>query len=97
MSWDDALSFAPRAQRDVDEIIRYTLHHWGKAQVAEYKEAMKSALRAIVEYPSMGKLHQGYHSYPAGKHVIFYRISGAEILIIRILHERMDSGRHLGA
>jgi hypothetical protein len=36
-----------------------------------------------------------YLKFRAGEHVIFYRVDGDAIIIIRILHGRMDSTRHL--
>lgn len=38
---------------------------------------------------------EGYFKCPAGSHVIFYRLSGIHLDVIRILHQRMDVERHL--
>jgi toxin ParE1/3/4 len=40
-------------------------------------------------------VRRGYFRYAVGSHLIFYRRSGHMIDIIRILHQRMDVGRHL--
>jgi toxin ParE1/3/4 len=41
-------------------------------------------------------IHPGLLGKKAGKHIIFYRLIDQELVeIVRILHERMDLGKHL--
>ncbi|NBP51350.1 MAG: type II toxin-antitoxin system RelE/ParE family toxin, partial [Actinobacteria bacterium] len=40
-------------------------------------------------------LRDGYFKYPVGAHLVFYRVSESELVIVRILHQRMDVSRHL--
>lgn len=42
-------------------------------------------------------LAPGIRASHTGRHIIFYRETAATLVIIRILHERMDPKRHLGA
>ena len=37
----------------------------------------------------------GYRKYPAGSHLLFYRLTPDGIDIVRILLQRMDFERHL--
>jgi toxin ParE1/3/4 len=32
----------------------------------------------------------------SGRHRIFFEVDGSRVLVIRVLHDRMDYGRHLG-
>ncbi|WP_307777811.1 MULTISPECIES: type II toxin-antitoxin system RelE/ParE family toxin [Rhizobium] len=40
-------------------------------------------------------IRDGYFKYAVGSHVIYYLLRDGEVAIIRILHRRMDVGRHL--
>jgi toxin ParE1/3/4 len=37
----------------------------------------------------------GYFSHPVGRHLVFYRIYGETVVIVRILHQSMDVERQL--
>ncbi|WP_454819373.1 type II toxin-antitoxin system RelE/ParE family toxin [Labrys neptuniae] len=39
-------------------------------------------------------MREGYLKYNVGSHIVFYRRMEQTIDIIRILHQRMDIGRH---
>jgi len=43
----------------------------------------------------VGALKTGYRRIRAERHVVYYRREGDDVVIIRILHERMDAARHL--
>jgi toxin ParE1/3/4 len=49
--------------------------------------------------PTLGNsaeaIRAGYQRIRAGSHVVFFRKAGNEVEIVRILHKRMLSGRHL--
>jgi toxin ParE1/3/4 len=36
-----------------------------------------------------------YRKYPVGSHILFYRVTKAAIVVVRILHQRMDVERHI--
>ena len=40
-------------------------------------------------------VRDGYLKHPIGRHFIFFRTTDDGIEVIRILHQRMDVGRHL--
>lgn len=44
---------------------------------------------------SRDEVRVGYRSVHFGLHVIFYRVQGQTIDIVRVLHKRMDVERHL--
>lgn len=56
-------------------------------------------IESLVDAPHRGvavdAVRLGYRHLRAGSHVIFYRISGETIEIVRILHARMYFARHL--
>jgi toxin ParE1/3/4 len=89
----------PRAEGDLDEIWDYTADRWGLDQAETYTRQLWTDMRAVAARPAIGRpcpeVRPGYHKYPSGSHVLFYRLIPAGIDVVRILHERMDHERHL--
>jgi toxin ParE1/3/4 len=50
-------------------------------------------------FPEIGtrrdQLFPGLRARPVERHIVFYRIEGNRIEVIRIPHKRADAGRHL--
>jgi toxin ParE1/3/4 len=90
---------APRARRDLAEIWRYTFETWSLAQADAYYGDIISTVQAIAGGRKRGKpidqIRRGYLTCSCGSHWIVYRQRGAQIVIIRILHQRMNLSRHL--
>ena len=88
-----------RAKADLAGIWRYTERKWGSEQANTYLDTIFGALDALAADPSRGRpcddIHTGYFRYAVGSHIAFYRRVGADIGIVRILHQRMDFERHL--
>ena len=90
------LVFSAFAQNDLDGILAYTLARWGDAQLEKYAGVLDEAFKRIETAPQSGRVAFGpYLKLYAGEHVVFYRVDGYAVTIIRILHRRMDSTRHL--
>jgi toxin ParE1/3/4 len=91
-------SLSPRAQGDLEEIWTYTVRRWGIDQVALYTSQIGRDVAMLAAQPTMGRacpdIRAGYYKYPTGSHVLFYRVIAGGIDVVRILHERMDFGRH---
>ena len=90
---------APRARRDLEDIWLYTYKTWSLTQADDYYRELLTALGALSEGTKVGRpidgIGRGYLSLPAGSHRIIYRKSGQRVMIIRILHRRMQVARHL--
>jgi toxin ParE1/3/4 len=95
----NALIFAPRAARDIDEIYEFTAEQWGagraESHIASLRQRCESLARGEITGRDAGHIRSGYRRVQAGSHVIFSRTSGETVEIVRILHARMDFGRHL--
>ena len=87
-----------RARADLDDIWDYSEHRWGAQQAADYVRQIRISIEMIAERPDLGSpddsLRPGYRRRAAGSHVIFYRI-GAQIEIVRVLHQSMNARAHL--
>lgn len=95
-----AYVLSPRAQRDIEDIWDYTADHWNVRQAETYIRQIKLAIETVAAEPKIGRscsdIRPGYWKYPAGSHVVFFRLTDNGIIdIVRILHSRMDFERHL--
>lgn len=96
---DVRLVLSPRAENDFADILQYTLETWGEAQMLAYRSMLQQTLLSIRDNPIIGpvraEISSEHRIFPAGQHVIIYRVVGADIHVSRILHGRMDSRRQL--
>jgi toxin ParE1/3/4 len=90
---------SPRAQADIDDIWEYTVERWGVRQAEIYVRLIKAAVEAVGADPGLGQnydyVRSGYRRYMVGSHVVLYRVTAALIVVVRILHQRMDVERHI--
>jgi len=83
------------AKADLKDIALFTQRKWGKEQRNLYLKQFDESFWMLSENPVLGRrcdeIRDGYRKFPQGSHVIFYRQTDSqEILIIRILHKNMD-------
>ena len=85
-----------KAVEDLTNIWKYTVDAWSERQADDYYNMLIASCQKITENPQLfglkyEEIAEGLYGYRANKHIIFYRILiGGDILIIRILHQRMD-------
>lgn len=94
------LRFSALADQDIEDIYLYSVRKWGKRQAEAYVDGIKTSAESIAIFPNVGreyKTRKGlkFRWYASGRHFLFYRIERSGILIVRILHARMDFSRHL--
>ncbi len=86
------LSFAPMAEVDLEDIVRYSDRQWGEDQTIKYTSAMFDEAARLTHFPLTGRMLEGLdeetRALPVGSHVLIYRVTSIEIRILRILHER---------
>jgi len=90
---------SPAAERDMEDMFDYTLARWGLAQAIRYTDQIEAACNDLAAYPNRAQscdtIRPGYRRRAVGQHMIYLRTTDYGIVIIRILHQRMDTGRHL--
>ncbi len=90
---------SPKAQHDLEGIWDYTVQRWDEYQAERYVRAIWKAIGDVAADPRRARpcdeVRSGYWKYPAGSHVLFFRVSDGRIVIVRILHQRMDAQQHL--
>lgn len=88
----------PLAEADLEEIWLYTRQEWSLDQANKYYHDLISAFESLVAGSKNGRLSDvrpNYLKYSVGSHMIFYRKHEDTIIVVRILHGRMDVNRHL--
>ena len=85
------------ARRDLDEIRRYTIETWGRAQWFIYYRGLVRAFNEIALDPGRGRdrslFAPGLRSVNYKRHVIFFariNAAGGEPVIVRIVHQRRN-------
>ena len=90
---------SPKAEQDIENILRHTGETWGEAQLLIYRDKLGQALTTIRENPVIGhtsdELPETHRVFLVGSHVIVYRPRQQMIWIVRILHQRMSLRRHV--
>lgn len=86
------------AKQDLRSIGRYTQQTWGREQRNIYLSKLDASFHLLAHSPTLGRacddIRDGYRKYHIGRHLIFYREADEGIVIIRILHDRMDVEAH---
>ena len=85
------------AQRDLDDIRRYTLDTWGRGQWLKYYQGLVRAFEDIMANPDAGRdrslFTAGLRSIDYENHVIFFArvaAAGETPVILRIVHQRRN-------
>jgi len=90
---------SPLAEEDLFKIISTTVESWGSLQAKMYAQIIEAALLKLAEYPDLGKerndVYNGARSFPIEKHIVFYQASEKGIDVARILHQCMDTSKHI--
>lgn len=89
----------PAAQADIDEIWTYTAERWGEDQAESYLLGIRDACVELAAGKRTSRpvdIRDGYRKAFVGSHVLYFRgRDSAGIVVVRILHKRMDAARHL--
>ena len=88
------------ARSDLRNISAYGKREWGETRNRLYLNAIRDRLKELTRTPALGPLRpevaEGYRSVLVGRHVTFYRVEERRIIILRVLHQRMDLSSHIG-
>lgn len=89
-----ALRFTPQARADIAAVGRYSRKTWGAAKGREYSVALAERLMRLRTRPSVGRARPDIDPLVRGlrsnRHIVFYDVLPDTVVILRVLHERMD-------
>ncbi|MEJ5083851.1 type II toxin-antitoxin system RelE/ParE family toxin [Ochrobactrum sp. MYb379] len=94
----DRYQLTPLAEADLEEIWVYTLREWPLDQPNIYIHDVIDAFEGLKDGSKRGRptdIRAGYFKYAVGSHVIYFQEQGNNLVVIRVLHGRMDVIRHL--
>jgi toxin ParE1/3/4 len=91
------LELLPGAIVDLDSIYAYSIEQWGVEQAETYLRALNARIQGLRRFPSLGTahdaLHPGLRRIGEGSHSIYYLVRDNTVLVVRVLHDRMDTRR----
>ncbi len=83
-----------KAVADLSDIWNYTFDTWSEKQADKYYSMLLDTCKELAKKPELGKKYDSVHpfllGYKAYQHIIFYTVEADKILILRLLHSRMD-------
>jgi toxin ParE1/3/4 len=88
-----SIRYSNEAERDLNDIVDYTLDVWGADQALQYLSELEGCFNSLAAMPSMGRacprIYPGLYRIERGRHVIFYRPEPGGVFICRVLHQQM--------
>lgn len=93
------LRLSRRADADLAEIADYTIAAFGTAQARKYRDQLRACFASLCDNPLLGRsaeeLAPGLRRIRQQAHVVFYIADADQVLIVRVLHHKMDFERRL--
>lgn len=93
------IDFTRDAERDLINIFLYGIEHFGSGKAERYLETINAKIEMAAEHPDFGADYgfviRGIRRHEAVSHAVYYRSTRSGILVLRVLHGRMDPARHL--
>ena len=93
------LTWTTEAAGDLDEIWDYSAMTWGEAQADRYLQDIRSGAARLADGLASGTAES--HIKPnlrrlvVRSHVIWFRVAGPELRVVRVLHQSRDAGVQL--
>lgn len=88
------LLFQPKAEEDLELIFTYSESVWGIEKAEKYLDRLYGSMTQLLKYPEMGSKYltggKEYRKIVVDTHVIYYRNSNKGIIVVRILHSKMN-------
>ena len=87
------------AENDLTDIWVYTLQTWDIIQADKYIDELADTFEFLASnpliYPERHEFMPPVRIHHHGRHLIVYIVENDHILIVRVLHDRVDLERHL--
>ncbi len=90
------LIWQPLATQDIDDIWVYSFDRWGLVRADDYISDLRWRAEALArgELSSVraDDVAQGLRRQVSGSHVIWFRVEGDALRVVRVLHGARDVG-----
>ena len=95
------LRLTRKAAADLSDIADFTIAEFGIEQAGRYRDQFARCFASLLDNPFLGRsaneLAPGLRRIRQQAHVVFYQPSEEVILVVRVLHHRMDFEQHLSS
>lgn len=94
------VEFTEKARADLDDILDYTLSEYGLEQAERYVTQLQATFNTLEAQPRLARERPEFtppvRIHHHAHHLIVYLVKDTGgLLIVRVLHERMDPESHL--
>jgi toxin ParE1/3/4 len=104
------VQLAALAKQDYRQILRWSAEKFGAAQAQHYANTLSATLQDLSAGPDIAGVKERSDISPGikmlhvarkgrkGSHIVLFRVASKQhnaIVVLRMLHERMDLARHL--
>jgi toxin ParE1/3/4 len=87
------------ARADLESMRRYSHRTWGPDRTVQYMAALRDTMKALLAGTVVSRnrddLRPGLQMATCGRHCVFFEADQSRVLVVRVLHDRMDYRRHL--
>ena len=91
--------YSAAARKDLIAIKVWTKQAFGSAQAASYVRQIETAMQFIAQNPGLARsaatVSPGILKTVAGSHIAYFRKANDSLLVMRVLHGKMDSMKWL--
>ncbi|NDW03789.1 type II toxin-antitoxin system RelE/ParE family toxin [Jiella pacifica] len=92
--------YSRQAEADIRHVFRHSLQLFGPRQARGYSDRIRRACEdlaaGVAKGQAIDRIRAGYLRKLVGSHYVIYRFDdGGRLLVVRILHSRMDLPDHL--
>ncbi len=99
MRQNKTFQLRPKAVQDLENIYNYSVQEFSFERAEKYIIDLDSSFYKLAGDPSLGRnynhIRSGVLAFNVVSHIVFFRLSKSGIIILRVLHNSMDFGRHL--
>jgi toxin ParE1/3/4 len=87
------------ARADIRGIHMYSVKQWGSYRAGTYIDDLRDCMKALARGDLSGTcaddVSPGLRRQVSGSHVIWFRVTGEALRIVRVLHQRQDVDRDM--
>jgi len=88
------LNFSTSSRQDLEDIALYSIRKFGTRQAELYAKSIQNVLNQLCDNPNLGikrdDLKPKLKSIVHVSHLIFYKVEGNHLKVLRILHHSQD-------
>ena len=87
------------ADKDLEEILRYSINNWGAIRAERYIREIIESFQMLADNYAIGlnynHIRPNIYAYRVVSHIVFYKPTKNGVTILRVLYKSMDFKRHI--